>query len=73
MLNDFEMDEKKNLRLNDIESYKIAFNLSNYVWDVVLNWDSFAKDKMEIRLSEQWILFLQILQKVLAGTEKKIR
>ncbi len=37
------MDEKKYLKLNDIESYKIAFNLSNYIWDIVLKWEYFAK------------------------------
>jgi four helix bundle protein len=37
------MEPKKYLQLNDIEAYKIAFNLSNYVWDVVNGWDSFAK------------------------------
>lgn len=39
------MVEKKNkyLKLNDIESYKIAFNLSNYVWEIVNNWDYFEK------------------------------
>lgn len=35
--------DKKYLQLNDIGSYKIAFNLSNYVWDVVMKWDYFAK------------------------------
>jgi len=38
------MPDKKYLKLNDIESYKIAFKLSNYVWDVVLKWDYFSKD-----------------------------
>lgn len=28
--------EKKYLKLNDIDAYKISFNLSNYVWDLVL-------------------------------------
>ena len=37
------MDEKKYLRLNDIDSYKIAFQLSNYVWDIVIKWDYFSK------------------------------
>ncbi|MFA6402703.1 MAG: four helix bundle protein [Salinivirgaceae bacterium] len=32
------------LKLNDISAYKIAFHLSNYVWDIVLTWDYFAKD-----------------------------
>jgi len=31
-------------KLNDIEAYKVAFNLSNYVWDVVNNWDYFSKE-----------------------------
>lgn len=35
--------EKKYLKLNDIEAYKIAFALSNYVWDVVIKWDWFAQ------------------------------
>lgn len=35
--------EKKYLKLNDVRAYKIAFNLSNYVWDVVMKWDWFAK------------------------------
>ena len=39
-----EVDNKKFLKLNDIEAYKIAFKLSNYVWDLILKWDYFAKD-----------------------------
>ena len=38
------MDNKKFLKLNNIEAYRIAFKLSNYVWDVVIKWDYFAKD-----------------------------
>ncbi|HEY4756435.1 MAG TPA: four helix bundle protein [Ignavibacteriaceae bacterium] len=38
------MISKKYLKLNDIEAYKIAFKLSNTVWDIVLRWDYFAKD-----------------------------
>jgi len=37
------MQEKKFLKLNDIEAYKIAFHLSNIVWSIVLKWDAFAK------------------------------
>ncbi len=37
------MDDKKYLKLNDIDSYKIAFPLSNHVWDIVIKWDYFAK------------------------------
>lgn len=36
--------EKKFLQLNDIGAYRIAFHLSNYVWDAVVKWDYFAKD-----------------------------
>jgi len=36
-------DVKKFLKLNDIDAYKISFHLSNYVWEVVLKWDYFAK------------------------------
>ena len=37
------MEEKKYLKLNDIECYKMSFHLSNYVWNVVIKWDVFAK------------------------------
>ena len=36
--------EKKFLQLNDVNAYKLAFHLSNYVWDIVLGWDYFARD-----------------------------
>jgi four helix bundle protein len=36
--------EKKYLTLNDIESYKISFHLSNYTWNLVVKWDFFARD-----------------------------
>jgi len=35
--------EKKFLRLNDIDAYIIS-KLSNYLWNIVINWDYFAKD-----------------------------
>ena len=35
--------EKNYLDLKDISSHKISFDLSNYIWDVVVKWDSFAK------------------------------
>lgn len=38
------MTEIKYLKLNDIEAYKIAFKLSNLVWEIVVNWDYFYKD-----------------------------
>lgn len=38
-----EQEQKHYLKLGDIEAYRIAFHLSNYVWNVVMNWDVFAK------------------------------
>ena len=35
---------KKYLQLNALNAYKTAFNLSNFVWDVVIKWDYFAKN-----------------------------
>ena len=35
---------KKYLELQDITAYRIAFDLANYVWDVVVRWNYFAKD-----------------------------
>lgn len=35
--------ERTYLKLNDIKAYKIAFNLSNSVWEIVIKWDWFAK------------------------------
>ena len=37
------MDARKFLKLNDIESFRIFFHLSNYVWDVVLKWTNFSQ------------------------------
>lgn len=37
------MEQKRFLKLSDIECYRIAFHLSNYVWDLVIKWDGFAK------------------------------
>ncbi|MCK5085831.1 four helix bundle protein [Candidatus Parcubacteria bacterium] len=36
--------EKKFLKLNDLDAYKISFHLSNYIWNIVIDWDYFAKD-----------------------------
>ena len=38
------MEEKKYLKLNDIEAYKISFTLSNHIWDIVINWSHFAQN-----------------------------
>lgn len=35
---------KKYLQLNDVRAYKISFDLSNFIWDIIVNWDYFAKD-----------------------------
>ena len=35
--------EKRYLKLNDIDAYKIAYKLSNNVWDIVMKWDYFTK------------------------------
>jgi four helix bundle protein len=37
------MEQKRFLKLNDIEAYRIAFHLSNYVWAVIIKWNAFAK------------------------------
>jgi four helix bundle protein len=42
---------KKFLELKDINAYKIAFDLSNYVWDIVNKWNYFAKDTV----GRQWV------------------
>lgn len=38
------MVDKRYLKLNDIDAYRVAFHLSNCVWDEVILWDYFAKD-----------------------------
>lgn len=35
---------KKYLSLNNINSYRIAFHLSNYVWKIIFCWNYFNKD-----------------------------
>jgi len=39
----------KYLQLNDIDCYKRALKLSNYVWDIVLSWDWFAKKTVGVQ------------------------
>jgi len=36
--------EKKYLTLNDISAYKKSFTLSNYIWDIIYQWNYFEKD-----------------------------
>ncbi|MFC1732008.1 four helix bundle protein [candidate division KSB1 bacterium] len=35
------------LKLNDISAYKLAFNLSNSVWNTVINWNHFERNTVE--------------------------
>ncbi|MCB2196659.1 MAG: four helix bundle protein [Bacteroidetes bacterium] len=32
------------LTLKDLSSYNVAFDLSNYIWEIVTKWDYFAND-----------------------------
>ena len=41
-----EKEVKKYLQLNDISAYKIAFQLCNYVWDIVIKFAPFEKDTL---------------------------
>lgn len=38
------MEDKRFLKLNDIDAYRFAFHLSNDVWGIIIGWDYFAKD-----------------------------
>lgn len=37
------METRKFLKLSDLECYRISFHLSNYVWDIVIKWNSFLQ------------------------------
>ena len=37
------MSETKYLKLSDIDAYRIAFHLSNYIWEIVIKWSPFAQ------------------------------
>lgn len=39
----------KYLQLNDIDCYKRALNLSNYVWNIVIEWKYFEKQTVGIQ------------------------
>lgn len=41
----------KYLQLNDIDCYKRSLILSNYVWDIVLKWDYFAKETVGVQFT----------------------
>ena len=36
-------NQKKYLKLNDLNAYKVSFCISEYVWKIVMKWDYFAK------------------------------
>ena len=38
------VEQKKFLKLNDIEAYRLAFHLSNQVWGIVVKWTPFEKN-----------------------------
>jgi len=38
------MDDGNYLMLNDVNAYKVSFNLSNFIWKKVINWNYFEKD-----------------------------
>lgn len=38
------MEGNKYLQLNNISAYCIAFNLSNYVWNIIAEWDYFSRN-----------------------------
>ena len=40
------MEDKKYVKLNDVEAYKIAFRLSNDIWTIVMKWEFFNKDTL---------------------------
>ena len=37
------MNEKKYLKLSDLDAYLWSFHLSNHVWNIVISWEWFAK------------------------------
>jgi four helix bundle protein len=39
-----------NSRIDDLEIYQIALELSNLIWNVVINWDSFARNTVGSQL-----------------------
>ena len=43
------METKKFLKLSDIESYRISFHLSNYVWEIIMKWSSFTQRSVGVQ------------------------
>lgn len=69
------MEPKKYLKLNDIESYKISFHLSNHIWITVLNWSHLGQNTV----GEQFICAMDSVSANIAegfgryGKKDKIR
>jgi hypothetical protein len=55
-----ETMEQKYLTLNDISAYKIAFHLSNYVWDIVVKWNEKSKARNLIKPDEYTHIYEQL-------------
>ncbi len=49
LLNCSIVNMKKYLQLNDIDCYKRALILSNYVWEIVIKWDWFAQKTVGVQ------------------------
>jgi len=67
------LEQKKFLKLNDIEAYKIAFHLSNYVWNIVVKWRHFERSRVGEQFVELLIAYQQILQKDLEDSIKRTK
>ena len=37
----------KTILLEDLEIYQLALDIGEYVWKIVLRWDSFSKKRLE--------------------------
>lgn len=46
------MEERKHIQLNDIDAYKVAFNLSNYIWSRAERWEPFANNTIGAQYSK---------------------
>lgn len=44
--------EKRYLKLEDINAYRIASELSDYVWEIVIKWDWFTKKAIGAQWTE---------------------
>lgn len=40
------MEKKPYLKVTDIKAYKLAFELSNEVWEIIIKWKIFEKDTL---------------------------